>query len=276
MKSLYKILIFSFLLFNNAYPQFYAEDEISPYIIEFMEKANEFSKSFDQVQGIHKIKFTDDEVEHIAELFFKVYDEDPVGFHNYIREAYYKWEGKVKGSGGKITEPIPALKRKHLVKKIANKYGIAFTEIIGTPAFLRGKFISSTRSSYYWSERKSSIGQMNFNFLIEDILKGEKFFNIGDTVIILMIPNVESPSPSFEEGKSYLIPVKPRFGSAKYNGEVGFNYLSENYNIWVMGVPPKVFPIENEIIANCEYLGIEDTNWIEFKKYFRETFLIFN
>ncbi len=276
MKSLYKILIFSFLLFNNAYPQFYAEDEISPYIIEFMEKANEFSKSFDQVQGIHKIKFTDDEVEHIAELFFKVYDEDPVGFHNYIREAYYKWEGKVKGSGGKITEPIPALKRKHLVKKIANKYGIAFTEIIGTPAFLRGKFISSTRSSYYWSERKSSIGQMNFNFLIEDILKGEKFFNIGDTVIILMIPNVESPSPSFEEGKSYLIPVKPRFGSAKYNSEVGFNYLSENYNIWVMGVPPKVFPIENEIIANCEYLGIEDTNWIEFKKYFRETFLIFN
>lgn len=266
MNLLYKTIVFLFLLFSNAYPQFYAEDVISPFVIEFMEIADEFAKSFDQVQGIHKMEFSDDEVDYISKLYYKAYDEDPVGFHNYIREAYYKWEGKVKGSGGKITESIPALKRKHLVKKIAKKYGIAFAEIIGTPAFLRGKFISSTRSSYYWSERISSIGQMNFNLLIEDILKGEKFFNIGDTVIILMIPNVESPSPSFEEGKSYLIPVKPRFGSAKYNGEVGFNYLSENYNIWVMGVPPKVFPIENEIITNCGYFGISDISWNDFKK----------
>ncbi len=66
MKSLYKILIFSFLLFSNAYPQFYTEDEISQFVIEFMEIADEFSKSFDPVQGLLKMEFSDDEVDYIS------------------------------------------------------------------------------------------------------------------------------------------------------------------------------------------------------------------
>jgi hypothetical protein len=117
---------------------------------------------------------------------------------------------------------------------------------------------------------------MNFIFLIEDILKGDKFFIVSDTVTISTIPNVESPAPTFETDKSYLIPVRPWIGLTEYNGAVTFNYLHEYYDRWVMGKPPKIFPIENEIITNCEYLGIKNTSWTDFKKYFNETFLIFN
>lgn len=275
MKSLYKIIFFLFLLFSNAYPQFYAKDEISPFVIEFMELANEFSKSFDQAQGLYKMEFNDDEVEHIAELFFNAFNEDPVGFSYFIMKEFYEWGARVKESG-KVTEPKPAMKRNLLEKQIANKYGIAFAEVIGTPAFLRCKFIRMNRSSYYSPDIKSNYSQLNFTFLIEDILKGDKFFIVSDTVTISTIPNVESPAPTFETDKSYLIPVRPWIGLTEYNGAVTFNYLHEYYDRWVMGKPPKIFPIENEIITNCEYLGIKNTSWTDFKKYFNETFLIFN
>ena len=57
MKLIYKILFLYFFLFNHSYPQFYAEDVISPFVIEFMKIADEFAKSFDQEQGIYKIEF---------------------------------------------------------------------------------------------------------------------------------------------------------------------------------------------------------------------------
>ena len=276
MKIIFKIVTISIFLTNHSFPQFYAEDEISSYIIEFMEIADEFSKLYGPGTDTSKIELSDIEIERIAELYYRAYDEDPVGFSTYIREAHSRWGATVRGSGGKISELKPAMKRMLLKKEIAKKYGITFAEVIGSPAILRVKFISLTRSSYYWAKRKTNIGQMNFNFLIEDILKGEKFFIIGDTVTVLMIPNGESPNPSFKEDNSYLISVKPRFESTKYNGHVGFNYLHEYYDRWVMGVPPKTFPIEDEIIVDCDYLGIKDTNWVDFKDYFKKSFLIFN
>lgn len=276
MKFIFKTIFLSFFLFGNTFSQFYAEDEISPYIIEFMEIANELAKSFDGYKDNDlTMKFSDDEIELIAELFFKAFNENPVGFNYYIRKQFYEWGAIVKESG-KVTEPKPAMKRKLLKDQISKKYGIVFTEVIGTPAFLRGKFIAVYRSSYFSPDTKSNYSQLNFNFLIEDILKGDKFFSIGDTVTVSTIPNVESPGPAFELNKSYIIPVRPRIGLTEYKGEVTFNYLHEYSDRWVMGKPPKTFSIENELITNCEYFGIKDTSWIDFKKYFKETFLIFN
>jgi hypothetical protein len=275
MKTILKVIAFFFLITCNSFSQLYTEDEISPYVIEFMEIADEFSKSFNQVQGIYIMEFTDDEVDHIAELFFKAFNEDPIGFSYYIMKEFYDWGAKVKESG-KLTEPKPAMKRNLLEKQITKKYGIAFTEVIGTPGFLRCKFINLSLSTYYSPDTKSNFPQMNFNFLIEDVLKGNKFFIIDDTVTISTIPNIESPAPTFETDKSYLIPVRPWIGLNEYNGEVTFNYLHEYYDRWVMGKPPKTFPIFDEKITNCEYFGIGDTSWTDFKIFFKETFLIFN
>jgi hypothetical protein len=43
-----------------------------------------------------------------------------------------------------------------------------------------------------------------------------------------------------------------------------------------MGTHPITYPIFDEKITNCEYFGIGDTSWTDFKKFFKETFLIFN
>lgn len=42
-----------------------------------------------------------------------------------------------------------------------------------------------------------------------------------------------------------------------------------------MGKTPSTFAIDNEIIKNVEYFGIEDTSWTDFKKYFKEIYLVF-
>jgi hypothetical protein len=61
--------------------------------------------------------------------------------------------------------------------------------------------------------------------------------------------------------KSYLIPIKPfilKF--SEYHGANAFDNLDDVYDVWVMGKPPKIFPIENETIKDCEYFGIKDTS----------------
>ena len=62
-------------------------------------------------------------------------------------------------------------------------------------------------------------------------------------------------------------------------GQDGFNIvfqsLKDEYDVWKMGEPPRIFPIVNEAIKNCEYFGFPEMNWNEFKKHFREKFLIF-
>lgn len=278
MIFLYKTLIFLFFLFSSAYPQFYADSVVSDYVIEFMEIADEFAKQIDPERKVYKKIFSDEEIKHIAELYFKCYNDNPLGFNQYVNEKHNEWAKAPYEIGMKSMHirMRPWLKVYALRDQVAKKYGIAFTEVIGTPAILRGKFITSTRSSYYSPDIKSNFQQMNFNFLIEDILMGDKFFNVGDTVMISTIPNIESPAPKFETDKSYLIPVRPWIGLNEYNGEVSFNYLHEYYDRWIMGKPPKTFPVIDEKITNCEYFAIGDTSWTDFKKYFKETFLIFN
>ena len=118
--------------------------------------------------------------------------------------------------------------------------------------------------------------RIDFFFLIEDILKGDKFFSISDTVTVVgVLGGPANPRPHFEIGKSYLIPVRSGLSSVVSNNETNFNPLLDHYSRRIMGKPPKIFPIESEIITNCEYFGIKDTSWTDFKKYFKETYLIF-
>ena len=114
-------------------------------------------------------------------------------------------------------------------------------------------------------------------FIVEEILKGEKFFSVNDTISIQIIPNVESPAPKFIKNKSYLIPLNTLLGMEEDTFNCVFSYLhNDSDGAWIMGTPPQTFPIENEIIKNCGHFGINDTSWNDFKKYFMDTYLIFN
>jgi hypothetical protein len=214
--------------------------------------------------------FTDEEIDQIAKLYYKCYDENPVGFQKYVEEEHAKWEKRFIANGKKKEEVRlrPWIEIYALMKKIANKYGVPFAEVISTPAFLRCKFLPDKIDSV---ESNLPSTKMYFDFVVEDILKGDKFFSIGKTI------NIRYYYPTlFEEGGTYFIPITTLYTPANYKGEIFVKYLQENYyTVTDGGVPAKIFPIEDGIIKNCEYFGIKDTSWTDFKKYFKDTYLIF-
>ena len=79
MKTLLKNISFLFILLNNtSFPQFYADSVTPDYIMGFMNIAD---TSINDMNDYKTIKdYPDSTLEHITELFFKCYDEDPVGF----------------------------------------------------------------------------------------------------------------------------------------------------------------------------------------------------
>jgi len=276
MKTLLKNISFLFILLNNtSFPQFYADSVTPDYIMGFMNIAD---TSINDMNDYKTIKdYPDSTLEHITELFFKCYDEDPVGFFGYIEKLSEPLRIKYLETRKRPDELIPMMKVYYLRNQIANKYGIAFTEVISTPAFLKCKYVDDNLSFLDTAKVISSSMKIYFCFMIEDVLKGGKFFDIGDTIVInSVIGGPENPCPKFEKQKSYLIPVKPFIlRNDEYNGANALDKLEDVYDVWAMGEPPKTFLIENEIIKNCEYFGIQDTRWTDFEKYFEDTYLIF-
>jgi len=275
MKTLINISILLIILNDLSFPQFYADSVTPDYVIEFMKIADENAKSIDSLGKAHK-KFSSEELYHIAKLYYKCYNDDPVGFQQFVEEKHKEWEKAPFEVTSENLKMRPWLKVYALRDKIAYKFGIPFTEIIGCPALVRAKFDSSYHSTIYISDLKIDWGVRKFVFIVDEVLKGNKLFRGGNKFVVTYSPNAESPIPEIEEGKIYLVPIMPLLDSEDYNGEISFSPLRDYYDRWAMGKPPKTFPIENEIIKNCEYFGIKDTNWTDFKKFFKDKYLIFD
>jgi len=275
MNTLLNIILFILLFFLKSYAQFYVDSTTQDYIIEFMKIADEHARQNDPSKGIIKL-FSDEEIYHIAELYSKCYNDDPVGFQKYLSEKHREWErASLDVTTGKI-KMKPWSNVYGLKDAISYKYGVPFAKVIGIPAFIKCKYIKWMYSDYYIVDKENKFKTHNFIFLVEDVLKGNKFFTVGDTVSISMMPNIESLVPNFISGKSYLIPVGILLGLQDDAFNSVFIYLNDMQGAREMGKPPETFPIENEILKNCEYFGIQDTNWTDFKKYFKETYLIFD
>jgi hypothetical protein len=274
MKTLINITILSILFCKFSFPQFYADSVLADEVVEFVNIANDKTINF-SIYNRPKIDFTDDELEHLLALYYKCYSIYTVCFNDYMAEEHKKWE---KASLNVTTGEMklrPWMRVYSLVNQLSNKFRHKFISIIGIPAFMRGKFIELNFSTYILKDTNTKFRVHNFSFEVEEVLKGDKYFQPGDTISIDMIPNVESPAPSFITGKSYLIPVTTLLGHQDDGFNTIFSYLTDQRSGWEMGKLPTTFPIENDIIKNCEYFGIKDTNWTAFKKYFTDTYLIF-
>ncbi len=92
MKSvLLNITILSLLFVRVSYSQFFADSVTPSYIAEFMKIADDFAKENNPEKGKRKF-FTDTEIEHLAKLYLKCYDVDPVGFLRFMENKQKEWE----------------------------------------------------------------------------------------------------------------------------------------------------------------------------------------
>lgn len=266
-KNLIVTIFLIILISNYSRPQFFADSSVSEYVIELFICADSLNYlSSVQLDSLNNSPNSSLAIDRIARLYYKTFDEDPVGYNMYLEKMHSIWK-----THPYVPNSKPAIKINQLRKRIAQKYGVPFTEIIGTPAFLRVKYLNHT-TSYY----NDGILNSNFNFIIEDILKGSKFFNVNDSITIKMVGDVESPYPVFEKNKSYLIPVGTLTGFNNGSFNLVFRYLNDEYNVWVMGKPPKTFLIENDEVLDTDYMGFSKMSWQDFKKSFAKKYLIFN
>ncbi len=262
LKIVFILMGFSGLIF----PQFYTEKEISPSVLEFMKIVEETAQFYDDKQGLLK-SFSDEELNHITKLYFKVYDEDPVGLSKYIGIKKKEWDKEMKESNGTFKELKPAGKKNILKQQIRKKYGGKFTEIISTPAFIRGKVISIGRQD----------SQFDLTVYVEEVLKGEKFFTKGTTITISYSMDWGLGN-DYQVNKSYLFPLRPWLSLREYKGEITLQWLfykGEN-RIPFEGKIEEVYPIENESVYSKEDFfdtGIW-TPWETFKEHFNSTYMI--
>lgn len=281
-----KILLLIFITFINypiiIFSQFYVEKEISPCVIEFMDFADETAKYYDIKQGLQK-SLSDEELNHITRLYFKIYNEDPVGLSKYIHIKHKEWEQKMKDSDRTIMQyRRPGFTEGILKKQIRKKYGGKFTEIISTPAFIRGKVISIGKQVRKTDVREpydnlGTIAQRDLTVYIEEVLKGEKFFKKGTTITISYSLDW-SMSSEYEVNKSYLFPLRPWLSLREYTGEITLQslfYKGENY-IPFEGPTGEIYPIENESVYSKEdfFDTGERTPWETFKEHFKNTYMI--
>jgi len=142
--ALLNITILSLLFVSDSYSQFYADSVTPNYITELMQIAD---KTITYKAEYRNPKdFTEKELKHIAELYFKCYDEDPVGVHFFLEEVSQPFYRMYEEDRKVSKEAAPILKVNYLRNQIADKYGIAFSEILSIPALLRCKYISDNLS----------------------------------------------------------------------------------------------------------------------------------
>lgn len=280
-----KYLLIIFITFINCsiliFPQFYAEKQTSSHVIEFMSLAEETASFYDTKLGLQK-SFSDEEIKQITNLYFNMYNEDPVGLSNYIGMRKKEWNKKVVENYGGPHEPKPAAKILILKNQIVNKFGGKFTEIISTPAFIRGKIISKSNQVRKVDVHEpyddlGTIVQKDLTVYIEEVLKGEKFFKKGNTITISY--SADWPmSSEYEVNKSYLFPLRPWFSLREYTGEITLQslfYKSENY-VHFEDPMGEIYPIDNESVYSKEdfFDTGERTQWETFKEHFKNKYMI--
>lgn len=270
MKILINIFIVIISTSAQILPQFFAEKEISPYVIEFMRIADETSQFYVPSMGLQK-EFSNDEIIRIAEIFYRAIQDDPVGYNENLFMENRNWEEKVLAEGIEKHNLKPAMKLKILQDEIGKKYGENFAEIISVPAFIRGTVISKNISQYQTFDKRIKSKQTNIIVVIEDVIKGNKFFSIGDTITISYLGAWfrDSKNILFQVGKTYLFLLAPWWdGHREYNGEITIDFLPDNN----FGI----YPIENDsVITERNYFGAGNTSsWLKFKEHFINYYII--
>ena len=275
MKLLKNTFTILFILSTQSFPQFYADSVLADEIVEFVNIANEKAGNF-YLYDRPNIEFTDDELEYLLDLYYKCYSFYPVCFNDYMAEEHKKWEKASLNVPKAELKLRPWLRIYALVDELSETYGSKFITITGTPAIIKCKYIELSYSTHILKGTDTKFRVHNFIFVVEEVLKGDNYFQPGDIFSVDMIPNIESPAPSFIPEKSYFLPVTTIMGHQDDAFNTVFVYLVNEEDRLKMGQPPQTFPIENGIINNCEYFGISDTSWTDFKIYFRETYMIFD
>ncbi len=260
LKTIVLLIVVSFL---NIFPQI--KNGCSSKVKEFMQILEQYQSNLNSVPLPEQFYLSDEELDSLLKKMYAAIEDDPEGYSNYLIRKYQEWKTDIKE--GKISEDQPNIGNVEALirKKIANKYSRTFLSVITTPYFLRVKITSKSPGDYKDLEGKTH-DQINVIGEIEEVLKGEKKFNVGESVNFMYLNKLTTCLRNYDIGKSYFIPfMVTTLEYSRYKGlnpqwyDCKGNYLIENNMITI---PDDYFELGEKLY------------WNEFKSKFIEKYII--
>lgn len=275
-----RIKIFQFLLLiifynilNNSYSQ---QGNISKTVNEYWETVDNYLLRYNSKNDFTK-NYSSSEIDTLTKKYYMAMGDDPIGYYIKLGVENAKWDSIASKNHRLPVELKPATKLFLMKKIISKKYGDSFTEIISTPYYLRVKIIGDSGSIYVGlinSKIKNNpdnifrTSQGNLIAVVEDIVKGDKFFKVGETITISFLTFwIADGGMFFEKGKTYFIPLRPWDSDNNYSKLTISILPDKNYAI---------YPIENGVVSTPRnYFKINDkTNWEDFKQAFQKNYIL--
>lgn len=237
----------------------------SPEVTEFFNLLDNFIKEYSNKDSTRN--YSEKEVFELAKKYYKAIADDPIGYNKYVLNEYNEFSSK-RRARLKLDEMPPPLKRGIFLNFLKEKLGKEFTKIIGVPYFLRVNIKVITHGIYISTTDSMKFGQTDLLCQIEDVIKGDNRFEVGDTIIVGFLDWwVNDPNKNFEVNRSYFIPLQPWKCNVNTCDEITLRLFPDNnYGI---------YPIEDEVIETPgNYFGIEEiSKWTYFRNYFVEKFI---
>ncbi len=207
------ILIFSIILYFNSS---LAQHKSKP-IPKEIKEINNFYEGFKNQKDYHQFKDTVSEkhLKYIAKILYEANEKDAIN----VRKQY---EYEVKKSDSLShkhlsTFGFPGATKGMIEKEIKEKFSNTIYALTTTAYFLKIK-VKSFGSTKIKPTPNSNIefGTVDVHGIIEDVIKGDNHFSIGDNIIFYYMAFWRKyTNKNFQEGKSYFVPLNVAEGEGK-------------------------------------------------------------
>lgn len=226
----------------------------------FWQEYDIIAKNYILKKGFTK-KFSKDDIIKVAKKYKNEKKYNPVKFIRTLNTRHKEWGKEIKKDLHSNTIK-PAFLLRVIREEMSKQLGSNYVEAISMDYLLK-VFVESKDYSIFYFDGGKKESQINIHCRIEDILKGEEHFQIGQDITISFLRWwKENSTKEFKVGSTYLIPIRPWKLERDINNEYTLHLLeSDRFN---------VYPIENDKINfSSDFLGLENhTTWGAFKKNF--------
>ncbi|MCU7497521.1 MAG: hypothetical protein ACM3UR_14685 [Bacteroidota bacterium] len=240
-------------------------------VIDFYKTVEQYSQFFDIKSGFTKT-FSKEELRDFARKYYLAKANDPIGYETYGYKLYQAWMDELKANGMKPTRVEPGTVTVLLLKQIGKLYSPQFSRMIDVPFFVCGKIIAKEDTISTDTTLHITLRQTNLFIQVDEVIKGNKFFKVNDTLKIIYMDlwysYVLNPAAYFTVGKRFFFPLWYRLFADDSTYLLAMYYLEEE--------SPGGYPIENgRILIPEDYFGLgKDLSWPEFKEYVKTNFIL--
>ncbi len=226
-----------------------------------------------QTNNIYKLNqdFSKSEVDILAREIYNIYKFNYLEYKEYLYNAELDYKKGVYYKNPEYNNKIiPSNLHRLISSQLRKQLNYTLYQVITTPFFIKAKILKQVHWDYTSRDTRitNKFSANKMYCLVEDIIKGNGSFKIGDTVKVNFLWHwLNDAKNSFVDGNTYLIPCKlMNCGDSTKPELATYSMDDDNYGI---------YPIESDEVVmpgNVFELG-EQCSWNSFKEEFIKRYI---